>query len=140
MFENLPDWTMELSSNSFMLGVTPVINLFNQQAHPLRIDHKQTDYRIQPADHGQRMSIRIHSILNVSAYVAGDGERPLKQFNTFSQHDTYNLRIRASSIDMHGYDHYISLPYSEGKIPSEMTLSIDLLCTNRQTSGEFALG
>ena len=140
MFENLPDWTMELSSNSFMLGVTPAINLFNQQAHPLRIDHKQTDYRIQPADHGQRMSIRTHSILNVSAYVAGDGERPLKQFNTFSQHDTYNLRIRASSIDMHGYDHYISLPYSEGKIPSEMTLSIDLLCTNGKLPESLRLG
>ena len=86
------------------------------------------------------MSIRTHSILNVSAYVAGDGERPLKQFNTFSQHDTYNLRIRASSIDMHGYDHYISLPYSEGKIPSEMTLSIDLLCTNGKLPESLRLG
>ncbi|KFE54513.1 type VI secretion system baseplate subunit TssF [Pseudomonas syringae] len=130
MFENLPDWTPDLSANSFMMGVTPAINLFEQQAHPLRINHKQVDYRIQPADHGQRMSMRIHSVLSVSAYTAGAGERPLEPFNTFSQNDTYNLRIRSSSIDPHGYDHYLSLPYREGKVPAEMTLSIGLLCTN----------
>ncbi len=140
MFDQLPEWVPELSSNSFMLGVTPAINLFPQQAHPLRIDHKQPDYRIQPADHGQRMSIRIHSVLEVKAYCAGEGERPLKPFNTFSQRDTYNLRIRSSNIDAHGYDHYLSLPYSEGKVPSEMTLSIDLLCTNGKLPESLRLG
>lgn len=130
MFERLPDWTPEVSANSFMMGVTAAINLFEQQAHPLRIDHKQVDYRIQPADHGQRMSMRIHSVLKVSAYSAGIGERLLQPFNTFSQNETYNLRIRSSSIDAHGYDHYLSLPYREGVVPAEMTLSIDLLCTN----------
>ena len=140
MFDNLPDWAPELSDNSFMLGVTPAINLFTQEAHPLRIDHKQPDYRIQPADHGQRMSMRIHSVLKVSAYSAGGGERLLEPFNTFSQRDTYNLRIRSSSIDAHGYDHYLSLPYSEGKVPSEMTLSIDLLCTNGKLPESLRLG
>jgi type VI secretion system protein ImpG len=139
MFDNLPDWAPEVSVNSFMLGVTPAINLFTQEAHPLRIDHKQPDYRIQPADHGQRMSMRIHSVLKVSAYSAG-GERMLEQFNTFSQRDTYNLRIRSSSIDAHGYDHYLSLPYSEGKVPSEMTLSIGLLCTNGKLPESLRLG
>jgi type VI secretion system protein ImpG len=140
MFENLPDWTPNLSANSFLLGVTPAINLFAQDAHPLRIDHKQVDYRIQPADHGQRMSMRIHSVLKVSAYSAGGGERLLEPFNTFSQRDTYNLRIRASSIDAQGYDHYLSLPYSEGKVPGEMTLSIGLLCTNGKLPESLRLG
>ena len=140
MFENLPDWAPNLSANSFLLGVTPAINLFAQDAHPLRIDHKQVDYRIQPADHGQRMSMRIHSVLKVSAYSAAGGERLLEPFNTFSQRDTYNLRIRASSIDAQGYDHYLSLPYSEGKVPGEMTLSIGLLCTNGKLPESLRLG
>jgi type VI secretion system protein ImpG len=140
MFENLPDWAPNLSANSFMMGVTPAINLFAQEAHPLRIDHKQVDYRIQPADHGQRMSMRIHSVLKVSAYSAAGGERQLEPFNTFSQRDTYNLRIRQSTIDAHGYDHYLSLPYREGKVPGEMTLSIGLLCTNGKLPESLRLG
>jgi len=86
------------------------------------------------------MSMRIHSVLKVSAYSAGGGERLLEPFNTFSQRDTYNLRIRASSIDAQGYDHYLSLPYSEGKVPGEMTLSIGLLCTNGKLPESLRLG
>jgi type VI secretion system protein ImpG len=140
MFDSLPDWTPEVTANSFMLGVTPAINLFDQDAHPLRVDHKQSDYRIQPADHGHRLSLRIHSVLKVDSYTVGGGEQRLKSFNTFSQGDTYNLRIRPSNIDVHGYEHYLSLPYSEGKVLSDMTLSIGLLCTNGKLPESLRLG
>ena len=140
MFDNLPHWAPPVTANSFMLGVTPAINLFEQDAHPLRIDHKQPDYRIQPADHGQRLSLRIHSVLKVDSYTAGGSEQRLQSFNTFAQRDTYNLRIRASSIDVHGYEHYLSLPYAEGKVPSDMTLSIGLLCTNGKLPESLRLG
>ena len=141
MFDNLPDWTPEVSINTFVLGVTPVVNLFEQDAHPLRIDHKQSDYRIQPANQGQRQSLRIHSVLKVTSYTPGGGERRLQPFNTFSQRDTFNLRIRSSSVDAHhGYDHYLSLPYSEGQSLDDMTLSIELLCTNGQLPESLRLG
>jgi type VI secretion system protein ImpG len=140
MFDNLPEWTPAVSNNSFLLGVTPAVNLFEQDAHPLRIDHKQPDYRIQPANHGQRQNLRIHSVLKVTGYTPGGGEKRLQPFNTFSQRDMYNLRIRSSSVDAFGFDHYLSLPYSEGQSPIDMTLSIDLLCTNGQLPESLRLG
>lgn len=140
LFDTLPDWTPAVTANSFMLGVTPVVNLFEQGAHPLRIDHKQPDYRIHATDHGQSLSLRIHSVLNVVSYTGSGGEQRLQPFNTFTQSDTYNLRIKPSNLDAHGYEHFISLPYSEGKTPREMTLSISLLCTNGQLPESLRLG
>ncbi|HEY0290112.1 MAG TPA: type VI secretion system baseplate subunit TssF [Pseudomonas sp.] len=140
MFDDLPDWAPVLTGSSFMLGVTPVINLFHQDAHPLRIDHKQPDYRIQPVDHTQRGNMSIHSVLKVVSYTATSGERPLQPFNTFSQSETFTLRIRASTIDAQGYEHYLSLPYNSGKAQEEMTLSIGLLCTNGQLPESLRLG
>ncbi|WP_426117090.1 type VI secretion system baseplate subunit TssF [Pseudomonas sp. DSP3-2-2] len=140
MFDDLPDWTPPLTQNSFMLGVTPVINLFAQEAHPLRIDHKQPDYRIQPVDHSQRGAMRIHSVLKVSGYSAGGGERTLKPFNSFSQNEAFTLRIRQSNIDAQGYEHHLSLPYGNGKVLEDMTLSISLLCTNGQLPESMRLG
>ena len=139
LFDDLPEWTPAVSANSFLLGVTPVVNLFEQDAHPLRIDHKQPDYRIHPADHG-RLNLRIHSVLNVVSYTGSGGEQRLLPFNNFSQSDSYNLRIKPSSLDAHGYEHFLSLPYSAGKTPGEMTLSISLLCTNGQLPESLRLG
>ncbi len=138
MFDNLPEWTPEVTENSFKLGVTPVVNLFEQDAHPLRIDHKQPDYRIHPA--GQGKGLRIHSLLKVVSYTGSAGEQTLQPFNTFSQTDAYTLRIKPSSLDVHGYEHFLSLPYSSGKTPGEMTLSISLLCTNGQMPESLRLG
>lgn len=140
MFDALPEWTPEVTENSFKLGVTPVVNLFEQDAHPLRIDHKQPDYRILPAGQGQGRHLRIHSVLKVVSYTGGSGEQTMQPFNTFSQSDAYTLRIKPSSLDAHGYEHYLSLPYSNAKSPGEMTLSIGLLCTNGQLPESLRLG
>lgn len=140
MFDSLPEWVPAVTANSFMLGVTPAINLFEQDAHPLRIDHKYPEYRVQPVDQGQRQNLRIHSVLKVDCYTAGGIEKRLKPFNTFSSREAYNLRICASSIDAHGYEHYISIPYSEGAVTNELTLSIGLLCTNGKLPESLRLG
>lgn len=140
MFNELPDWTPDLTGRSFMLGVTPGINLFQQDAHPLRIEHKHSDYRVQPVDHSQRGGICIHSVLKVVSYTAVGGEQRLQPFNAFSQGETYTLRIRSSIVDPQGYEHFLSLPYSNGKAPGDMTLSIGLLCTNGQLPESLRLG
>lgn len=140
LFDNLPDWTPAVTENSFQLGVTPVVNLFEQDAHPLRIDHKQPDYRIHPAGQAQGKQVKIHSLLKVVSYSASNGEQLMQPFNTFAQTDAYNLRIKASSLDVHGYEHHLSLPYSNARTPGEMTLSISLLCTNGQLPESLRLG
>ncbi|MBK5543475.1 type VI secretion system baseplate subunit TssF [Pseudomonas sp. TH04] len=130
VFDNVPSWAPALTENSFMLGVTPAVNLFTQDAHPLRVDHRQAEYRIQPANQSQRQRLRIHSVLSVSAYSGTGNEKTLNPFHTIYQRDAFNLRIRQGSNDPRDYEHFISLPYVDRQSPQDVTLSISLLCTD----------
>lgn len=132
IFDKLPNWTPKITEESFMLGVTPAVNLFVQDAHPLRIDHKQPEYRIQPADQNRRHRLRIHSLLNVSSYTGSGSGKTLHPFHNIYQHNAYNLRIRQANDDPRGYEHFLSIPYSDHQQPVEMTVSISLLCTDGQ--------
>ncbi|WP_425976113.1 type VI secretion system baseplate subunit TssF [Pseudomonas plecoglossicida] len=139
-FDSVPEWAPGVSANSFMLGVTPAVNLFEHEAHPIKVDHRYPEYRVQPIDHGQRVSVRIHSVTKVDCYTASGIEKRLKPFDAFAARDVYHLTIRASSVDVHGYDHYLSLPYSVDADLSEVTLSAGLLCTNGKLAENLRLG
>ncbi|KAF2407367.1 type VI secretion system protein ImpG [Pseudomonas antarctica] len=130
VFDKVPSWAPPITENSFMLGVTPAVNLFTQDAYPLRVDHRQAEYRIQPSNQPQRQRLRIHSVLSVSAYSGTGNEKTLKPFHTIYQRDAFNLRIRQASNDIRDYEHFISLPYADRKSPEDLTLSISLLCTD----------
>ena len=130
VFDKVPSWAPPITENSFMLGVTPAVNLFTQDAYPLRIDHRQAEYRIQPSNQPQRQRLRIHSVLSVSAYSGTGNEKTLKPFHTIYQRDAFNLRIRQASDDIRDYEHFISLPYADRRSPEDVTLSISLLCTD----------
>lgn len=139
-FDKVPAWAPAMNENSFMLGVTPAVNLFTQDAHPLRIDHKQPEYRIQPADQGLRHRLRIHSVLSVGAYAGSGNGKPLRPFHTIYQRDSYNLRIRQASNDPRGYEHFISLPYVDRQVQKDITLSIALLCSDGPLPESLHLG
>jgi len=53
-----------IRKESFMLHVTPVVNIFSHEADPIRLDHRKTDYLVRPAganvDHYQ-----VYSVENV---------------------------------------------------------------------------
>jgi len=140
VFDQVPAWAPPMTPSSFLPGVTPAINLYVQDAHPLRVDHKQTEYRVQPADQGLRHRLRIHSLLAVSAYTGSGTEKPLRPFHTVYQRDAYTVRIRQASNDPRGYEHFISMPYLDRRQPKDVTLSITLLCTDGPLPESLHLG
>lgn len=129
IFDTIPAWAPELTGNSLMLGVTPVVNVYKQGAHPLYIDHTQSEYRIQPPGLGKGYHAWIYSVLNVTRLMSDGSEKKLLPFNVFSEDESYNLNIQPSIVNSREYDIYLGLMNFEDDL-SPSTLSIDLLCTN----------
>jgi type VI secretion system protein ImpG len=111
-----------------------VINIFNHDADPTRLDHRQSDYLIRPAG-GNDASYQVYTISKVTGYIQGTAqERAYQPFEIFAPGTaaapTYHTRIRRSPVRP-GFDFYLSVAYPpDAGAPPLETLSIQLQCTN----------
>lgn len=118
----------------FALAATPAINLFPHDADPIRLDHRQAEYRVHPTG-GERGHYQVHTVTQVTGFVQGTArERAYAPFELFSPNPeaapTYHLRIRQSPVRP-AADFHLSVAYPPGTgTPPSETLSIRLLCTN----------
>jgi type VI secretion system protein ImpG len=140
MFNQVPDWAPEIGASSFVLNATPAVNLFVQDAHPIRVDHRQPEYRIHPTERSGGAE-GIFSVDHVRARLADGTEYDCHPFSAFAEGDNsaYNLRIHPSALT-HSYDHYLSLPYSDKTAPQTLTLSIRVTCTHGSLPESLRLG
>jgi len=141
LFDQVPDWAPAMGRDSFVMNATPAANLLSLDAHPIRVDHRQPDYKIQPVSRSHGQPEQIYSIDAVAARAPDGREQQLHPFSAFRGDDSasYNLRIRPSALDR-GYDHYLSLPYAPQAQPELLTLSARLTCTNGQLPESLRLG
>ena len=73
-----------LTPETFALGCTPIINLFSKVTEPIRVDHRQLEYRLV-ADHRREKATEIHSIRAVSGSAdLGHTTRRYEGFYSFS--------------------------------------------------------
>src|SRR5439155_16479110 len=56
LLDRAPRFDRTLDAQTFRLGCTPIINLFQQVAEPLRIDHAHAEYRVISEIRRQRTS------------------------------------------------------------------------------------
>jgi len=141
MFESVPDWAPAVTPSSFILNATPAINLFTRDAHPIRVDHLQPDYRIHPLSRDTKQVEKIFSVDSVRARTAEGAERdyyPFSAMTTDSQ-ASYNVAIRSSALQR-DYDHFLSVPYIDGESPQTLTLSLRLTCTHGELPQSLRLG
>lgn len=141
MFKLVPDWAPAIGPSSFIMNATPAVNLFSQEAHPIRVDHRQPDYRIHPVARTSKQVERIYSVDEVRGRLSDGSEREYHPFLAFGSGDQafYNLSIRTST-QHRGYDHYLSLPYADGTPPQSLTLSTRLTCTHGTLPEGLRLG
>src|SRR3546814_3415858 len=71
MFVEVPGLAPAVGPSSFILNATPAVNLFSHDAHPIRVDHLQPDYRIRPIARGSRSVEQIFSVDSVRARAMG---------------------------------------------------------------------
>ena len=145
--EQMPSISQVVTGETFQLGCTPIVNLFEQPAETIRVSHAKTEYRVIPDRHRQS-SMEVYSVESVKS-TPTYSEEPLvyQPFYSFrhTQPDQncfwYAHRRPAleSDSDMpkraddEGTEVYLSLvdlDFKPTNPPVEL-LSVRVKCTNR---------
>lgn len=143
-----------VEADTFRLGCTPIVNLFEQRAEPIALTHTQTEYRVV-ADARRVRSVEVYSIDRVTA-TAPDGERmeylPFFSFkhavDRASQQTFWSVSRRPAvrqrdSVDRDpGTDLFLSLVDLgfTPSAPAEWTLDIETTCSNRDLPRHLPFG
>jgi type VI secretion system protein ImpG len=141
----------KLEPGNVLLGCTPAVNLFEQEADPIRLTETDLEYRIVPDVHGQD-AFEVHSLLEVSSLAPRSGkEREFRPFYGLRHGDQdpskaafWHAERRASSREGDaGSEMWILLVDRHfGAIPREAgeVLNVRALCTNRDLPTRLPLG
>jgi type VI secretion system protein ImpG len=129
-----------VDAGTFQLGCTPVVNLFDQCAEPIRVSHTRTEYPILADVHAPH-AMEVYSINRVTA-IAPYSEEP-KEYRPFYsfRHDEsergeafwYATRRGSERAGDSGSDVYLSLVDRNFKpsLPATESITTYVTCTNR---------
>ena len=140
---HLPQDMPPVAANNVLLNCAPVVNIFKHDAAPIPLEPGRAEYRVRAQSTDPR-HYEVFSLERVTGLVQGQAEsRQYLPFLSFAARDgeaLYLARRRHSPVQ-EGTEVWISLP---GRGPLDMTtpetLSIELLCTNRQLPSGLGLG
>ena len=131
-----PARPLALQTHHFVLGAVPAVNLFETDAEPISLTHRQSEVPIRLAS-GNLDHFDVFSIERVSGVSAATGKatdyRPfqelLGQGGGLSSR-AYRVIRRASRTDART-ETCLGILYGKGDIPTEETLSVRVRATNR---------
>lgn len=150
LLKNIPPPTLVVDKNAFKLGCVPIVNLFTKYSEPLRLDHRQLEYRLAGDLYRERYT-EIHSVLKVFASNQDETEVvELQPYFSFRHHAQKNRprgfwftrRIPTQRADLTGTDillSFLDLDFTP-ELPSYPTTFAQLLCTNRELSRHIQPG
>jgi type VI secretion system protein ImpG len=130
-----------ITPDSFSLGCTPIVNLFRKTSEPIRVDHRQIEYRLVP-DMRKEKTTEIHSIVAVSG--SSNQAESAREYAPFYSY-THGMEMRKQKAFWHarrvpvtredftGTDVLLSfrdLDFKPAQPPEEIVFA-HTLCTNR---------
>ncbi len=127
-------WMPELRDRSIMLGVVPAINLFEQDAEPIELDHRRSEYLLVPQV-PRPAHYRIHDIHRVQGLEHGRQQpRTWHPFHLYPGPDaaavpSYRRVLRPHPLHATPQT-VLCLDYPPGQVPRPEVLSVRLRCTN----------
>jgi len=136
-----PPTNVPLHPDMFLLGCTPIINLFSKTTDPVRLDHRQSEYLLHP-DYRREQTTEIYSINKVSSSNNFQDETKVYEpFYSFSHSMEQNdhqafwhaRRVPTGRDDLPGTHMKLTLldlDFQPARSPSEV-LFAHTLCTNR---------
>nr|MBA3685082.1 type VI secretion system baseplate subunit TssF [Planctomycetota bacterium] len=142
--ERLPARMPPVSLANVVLGCAPALNLFAHEADPIAVDQRQSEYRVRPSGNDPA-HYEIHSLTAVQGLVRGSAGarsyRPMLHVDRGPDagHGSYHERRRPSVLGS-GADHYLSVTDRDAGGGAAETMSVSLLCTNRDLPAALALG
>jgi type VI secretion system protein ImpG len=138
-----------VNANSFQLGCTPIINLFDRIAEPIRLSQAKTEYRIVPDQHNQT-STEVYSVDRVTStsayleepktyrpfYDLNHGHEMGSQRHFWHTHRRHSLRKNddGTEVDIS----LVDLDFDPAIPPVEM-LSLRVTCSNRDQASRLRL-
>ena len=150
LLPQMPRSNLAVDNDLFLLGCTPVINLFPKTTEPIRLDQRQLEYRLV-ADVRRERTTEIHSILKVSA--SSNPREPIQEIEPFYsfRHTSESLapqafwsarRVPTDREDLPGTDvllSFLDLDFKPAS-PADQTVFAHTLCTNRWLATELPDG
>lgn len=150
-FERPPALEGRISADNFRLHCTPVINLFETSADPVKLDPLVYEHLLRASGMNPK-HMEIYEVTEVIGVRQGQTQRrSYKPFFGFAHGGGgkareqelayFTLRPTPSPID-DGVDMYLSVVTPRDVAPNEVeeTLSLDVRCTNRSLPAELQLG
>lgn len=145
---------IRLHPRNFLLGCTPMVNLFRRTTDPIRLDHRNTEYRLTP-DLRRERTTEIYSINRIMATVEGQPE-PIEfqpyfsfshksgQLKAENKPTSYWLARRTPSLqkDIPGTEMFLTFVDLDFKpsLPAVQTIYGETLCTNRYLADQMMAG
>ncbi len=134
-----------VDENTFCLGCSPVINLFNKVAEPVRIDHKSTEYLVIPDAHREKTT----EIYSIESVMSSDGRsyEPYFSYNHFSEdHERRTFWTSRSSESLKdGFSgtetrlSFVDLDFNVNN-PADQVATVHTICTNRGLAEQIPAG
>src|SRR5262245_13779973 len=150
LFRQTPATKLAIDRDTILLGCTPIQNLFSKTTEPIRIDHRQTEYRLV-ADLRREAITEIHSILSMSA--SSDPQKPTEELHPFFSFRHAPLedatptfwharRAPTGRADLVGTDLWVSFvdPAFRPTEPPMQVAYAHTLCTNRELAVQIPAG
>jgi type VI secretion system protein ImpG len=143
-----PPASVGIRNTTFMLGCTPIINLFTKITEPIRVDHRRPEYRLVP-DARRERTTEIHSIKDVTATAPVDAKTATYEpFFSYAHRARgeeptafwHARRVPSERKEIPGTDVYLSfvdLDFKPQRPPSEAVYAT-VLCTNRDLASEMS--
>jgi type VI secretion system protein ImpG len=140
---------LAVGPQSFRLGCTPVVNLFERLSEPLRVDQQRVEYRLV-ADARRERTTEVHSVLELSAAPDGNGGAAVfEPFYSYThQMDAkqrtfwHGRRVPSEREELPGSEVMLSFLDLRGKRvpPPVQTVWARVLCTNRRLAEQLRPG
>ncbi|HLY16852.1 MAG TPA: type VI secretion system baseplate subunit TssF, partial [Bryobacteraceae bacterium] len=140
-----------ISTNTFRLGCTPVVNLFAQTAEPILLDQQKSEYPVVP-DARRPMAMEVFSVDQVSSLRPQQQDiseyQPFYSFRHASQRDrqqqTFWIANRRASVRANDDGTEIDLALVDLAFrptrPATDTLTVRTTCTNRDLPSRLPFG
>jgi type VI secretion system protein ImpG len=138
-----------VDANTFQLGCTPIVNLFERIAEPVRVSQTKSEYRIIP-DQFRQSSTEIYTIDRVTAkatyleepqtyepfYALRHSHHDRAQRHFWHAHRRPSFRKNDSGTEM--YLSIVDLDFNPALPPADV-LSLRVTCTNRDQAARLKL-
>jgi len=140
-FSDRPPDGLRVNADNFRLHCTPVVNLQERDAEPIRLDQKRSSYLVRP-EHPEPSHLEVYSVDRVTGINPGTAQRQAyPSFYTFrnggdseGSAPVYYKLQRRNAVGVPNSSCYLSFVNADesGTVPQAEVVSIELTCTNRR--------